>query len=367
MDEKLFDPDDFEKGQIIGNGGFGIVYQAKELKTGKDFAMKVFPELNPDSFKSFKDELQIIEKVNYPTILSFYGYITVPPYSIITEFMPNKSLDYYIKRAYRGETDSCWNITNKIIIIIGICLGMRYLHSLNISHRDLKPGNVLLDENFYPRICDFGQSKYAAQSMSTFVGTPAFQAPEIGSSKFDRKADIFSFAMTLYSILYDTIPFQEINNPYEIYEKISHKGERPSLMNDVVSKEMNKLIEKCWKENPKERPDFDDILKQFITILNSKEKLGQITENYEINIEEIEKIFIFCKEKDFLEFEMTKFQINYNKKILEKSTPNGYSLLHYAAEINQYEIGRKIIKSFFFKRANINAKDIFGSINKTLF
>ena len=89
---------------------------------------------------------------------------------------------------------------------------MQYLHSRNIVHRDLKPGNVLLEKNFYPKICDFGLSKTCTSSMklSTMIGTVEFCAPEVLEESSENeynghKADVFSFGMTLYSIIYDLI------------------------------------------------------------------------------------------------------------------------------------------------------------------
>ena len=103
--------------------------------------------------------------------------------------------------------------------------------------------------------------------MSTNAGTPNYQAPEILNGKYDgKKADIFSFGLTLYSILYDSIPFHDVSTAYAVQQKIQ-KGERPLLIKHLLPKEMNKLIRSCWESNPKKRPDFNTVLGCFILSL----------------------------------------------------------------------------------------------------
>ena len=318
MQPTIFNRNDFEPcdfNNIIGRGGFGIVYKVKELKTEKYCAMKV---LLPNDFNNkslgdnFLSEIQIIQKVKYPTILSLYGIICETPFSIITEYMPNKSVDYFIQKAYQGDSNPHWSITNKVIIILGICLGMQHLHSLDIAHRDLKPENILLDDKFYPRICDFGLSKESNQSMTTKAGTPSFQAPEIFlNQKYDgKKADVFSFGLTLYSILYDNIPFNDEPTTFAIQQKIL-KGERPILDNNFLPKEMNKLIQTCWDNNPKKRYDFNIIIEKLIVILNGKKTLVEFKAK---NEKDIEDFLIVCKESTILDIWRRENQKN--KKII---------------------------------------------------
>ena len=132
------------------------------------------------------------------------------------EYMPNKTVQYYIEKAYSGQKDEKWNLTNKIIIILGVSFGMEYLHSENIVHRDLKPGNVLLDSNFYPRIGYFGFSKVTSSSkrFSSNLGTPLFTDPEqMGSSNYDgKKAALFYLQFLLGFHQHQIVLFSKIGS-----------------------------------------------------------------------------------------------------------------------------------------------------------
>ena len=259
----------------------------KKKKTGQTYAIKILFEdkNNQDFIGTFLSEIGIISQLEYPTLLCLQG-ITMdnPPY-IIMEYMPNDSLHTYIDKASKGQIDEKWDLTHKIIAFLGISFGMEYLHSQNIVHRDLKPGNVLLDSNFYPRIGDFGFSKIATSSkkLSTNFGTPLFSALEqMGSPNYDgRKADVFSFGMTLYSILYDEFPFG--GNVIDGIRKLI-MGERPELTENVISKSMNDLISKFWDSDPKKRPYFEEISKELLN------EVSKLIERKEFNEEEIQKI-----------------------------------------------------------------------------
>ena len=181
------------------------------------------------------------------------------------------------------------------IYIIGTALGMRYLHDVkNVAHRDLKPSNVFLDSNFYPKIADFGLSRIQDSSFSSFCGTPGFIAPEVlmaGSDhKYDgKKADVFSFGTFLYSILFDQYPFPDLQ-PHIKDLKILN-GERPDIPQDIISKSMENLIQKCWKENPNERPTFAEIIDD---LLSRKVK---IQDQGNIDRDAIDNYLIYCNER----------------------------------------------------------------------
>ena len=343
----------------IGIGGCAEVFKLHEKKTGQEYAIKILLEedQNQDFIDSFLEEINIISKLKYPTLLCLQGITIEDPLYIIMEYMPNKTVQYYIDKAYSGQTYEKWNLANKIIIILGISFGMEYLHSENIVHRDLKPGNVLLDSNFYPRIGDFGFSKIISSSkrLSSNLGTPLFTAPEqMGSPNYDgKKADVYSFGMTLYSILYNQLPFA--GDVGEGLKKIA-RGERPEL-EEVASKSLNKLISICWDNDPKNRPTFEDISKELIKEVKILNERKEIKEEEMRNIEQFEKEF--CKRKNIENIEnneelMKKFEENWKNDEDYKDDPEHFSLLHYAAKTNSKEMLEILIS----KGADINTKTI---------
>ena len=143
---------------------------------------------------------------------------------------------------------------------------MSYLHSHNIIHRDLKPENILIDENFYPKISDFGLSKIVNEdskylrprSIVDYKGTKIYSAPEIHQfNDYTKAGDVYSFALITYEILSSENPANSYNEVTIIQE--IHSGKRPSLTPDIHYS-LRDLIEKCWSNDPKDRPTFDEIV-----------------------------------------------------------------------------------------------------------
>ena len=274
--------DQYSLGSRIGQGAFGEVFKIKETKTYTDLAAKIsqvsiFP--NSDSMEKLLEEVDILSKVNHASIVKFVGFSPVnfhnePKPVIITEFVPKGSLYDILDLERRGRAIKEWNDTQKLIVLYGIASGMSFLHSHNIIHRDLKPANILLDKSYYPKICDFGLSKNIdrnKQSTISVKGTPVYISPEIWTDqKYTFACDVYAFAIVTYEIIVGAEPWSKLNET-TIARNVA-KGSRPYIP-DYVNSSYRNLITSCWKQNPNERPTFDDILgslktdKGFITDL----------------------------------------------------------------------------------------------------
>jgi serine/threonine protein kinase len=170
-----------------------------------------------------------------------------------------------------------------IDIMHQIASGMCYLHDMHVAHRDLKPDNVLMRPNsmeggklncrrYSVKLVDYGTSnidvpsKVSKEQHYYRVGTPKYMALEIidkdlGSCASLLKADVWSFAMTCSEILSQTTPFGSLEQIKDIVERI--KGfERPQL--PMNCEELTRLIEKCWMEDPLQRPTFPEICENLI-------------------------------------------------------------------------------------------------------
>ena len=366
MESRLLNRDDFEEPSYencIGIGGQGIVYKLEDIKTHKVYAVKVLKEDN--SAESFLAEMNLLLQLNYPTLIHSYGLVLQPCY-LIMEYCPNHSVQYYIKKTENQETFTeeelnHWDLAHKLIIILGISFGIEYLHSQNIIHRDLKPENVLLDSNFYPKICDFGLAKDISNSvtMTTSLGTPLYAAPEqLSGNYYDgKKADSYSFGMTIYSILNDKTPFSgEESNNFLLINEIK-SGRRPKIEEGKISKTMEQLIRRCWDNNPDVRPCFDEISKILL------KEMIRIIENKEVNRERMKEIEVFvrdfCKRdysqfrSNYSDFRINEFTNDYKEDINYKNDPETFSSLHYAAKSNSKENGEILIS----KGEDVNAKD----------
>jgi serine/threonine protein kinase len=139
-------------------------------------------------------------------LVPFVGFTVHPPYFIITEFMANGSLDHHIRRPKAANAPFVCPLTptQRTKIAIVIAHGVRRLHEPGIMHRDLKPGNILLDDNLESRVCDFGISRFKGKGdteMTRKIGTPSFMAPEQDLEQtYDNKVDVYAYSLILYEM-----------------------------------------------------------------------------------------------------------------------------------------------------------------------
>ncbi|KAK2452470.1 putative receptor protein kinase [Trifolium repens] len=174
---------DFVESNKLGQGGFGIVYKGR-LSTGQEIAVK---RLSKDSYQGdlqFKNEVLLVAKLQHRNLVRLLGFcIEGRERLLVYEFVPNKSLDYFIfDQTKRAQLN--WEIRYKIIA--GTARGILYLHEdsrLRIIHRDLKASNILLDEEMNPKIADFGMARLfgvgqTQENTNRIVGTYGYMAPD---------------------------------------------------------------------------------------------------------------------------------------------------------------------------------------------
>jgi len=145
--------------------------------------------------------------------------------------------------------------------------GMNYLHKSDpvIIHRDLKSHNLLVDENWKVKVCDFGLSKIL-ETQSDFTtmtacGTPSWTAPEILRNEiYTEKADIYSFGIVLWECMTREDPYSGMP-PFQVVLAVGTKGMRPTVPSDCPPV-WGTLIVDCWQEKPEVRPSFDLIMER---------------------------------------------------------------------------------------------------------
>ena len=254
--------DDFEEtASFLGSGSNGGVLKVKEKKTNEIYAAKIFNRQINIMSKEFFVEWQILQSLKYPSIVEFKG-ISDRDFNgdkkpvLIIEYCKEGSLYDFMQKVYQHYDESVrkeyrikWNSTMKMINLIGIALGMKYLHNHDIIHRDLKFNNILLDDDLQPKICDFDHSKLlkfdANDHNSLNVGTLMYMAPEIqSSSTYSFPVDAYSFGVISYYIYTDQFP------------------EKP--IDDVQLKKLPRFVSKLLSKDPSERPTFDQIVDTFL-------------------------------------------------------------------------------------------------------
>lgn len=144
----------------------------------------------------------------------------------------------------------------------GAALGLCYLHSRDLVHRDIKADNILIDGNFCAKIADLGLTRLVDRSATmTAVGTPAWFAPELflnsQHAHYDEKIDVYSFGIMLWEILTGEVPFAKIPH-MQVPHRVAVHGERPIIPPDT-DEEFAGLIRRCWDAEPANRPSMTEV------------------------------------------------------------------------------------------------------------
>ncbi|TVU23979.1 hypothetical protein EJB05_26371, partial [Eragrostis curvula] len=209
FDDILDATDNLSEENKLGEGGFGPVYKG-QFPDGVEIAVKRLASHSGQGLVEFKNEVQLVAKLQHTNLVKLLGCCSQGDEKILVyEYLPNKSLDFFI---FEDETRKIlldWN--KRLDIIEGIAEGLLYLHKhsrLRVIHRDLKSSNILLDSEMNPKISDFGLAKIFSSNNTEesttrrVVGTYGYMAPEYASEGlFSIKSDVFSFGVLVIEIL----------------------------------------------------------------------------------------------------------------------------------------------------------------------
>ncbi|XP_007036624.2 PREDICTED: LEAF RUST 10 DISEASE-RESISTANCE LOCUS RECEPTOR-LIKE PROTEIN KINASE-like 2.4 [Theobroma cacao] len=262
----------------LGQGGYGSVFKGT-LRSGRLVAIKLL-NMSKSHGQDFINEVATIGRIHHVNVVQLIGFcVEGSKQALVYDFMPNGSLDKII---FSGERDTtlCWE---KIFeIAIGVARGIEYLHQgcqMQILHFDIKPHNILLDENFTPKISDFGLAKlyavdHSIASLTAARGTLGYIAPELfykNIGSISHKVDVYSFGMLLMEMVgkrRNLNAFAEQSSqiyfPSWIYDRFDK--EEVIELGDVTENE-KKTVRKmvitafwCIQIRPTDRPSISKVL-----------------------------------------------------------------------------------------------------------
>lgn len=248
--------EDLVIGERIGLGSYGEVYHADW--NGTEVAVKKFldQDFSGAALAEFKREIRIMQRLRHPNVVLFMGAVTRSPnLSIITEFLPRGSL-YRIIHRPQCQIDE----KRRIKMALDVAKGMNCLHSSipTIVHRDLKSPNLLVDEDWNVKVCDFGLSRLKHNtflSSKSTAGTPEWMAPEVlRNENSNEKCDVYSFGVILWELATLRLPWSGMN-PMQVVGAVGFQNRRLDIPKDVDPL-VGRIIWECWQTDPNLRPSF---------------------------------------------------------------------------------------------------------------
>ncbi|XP_008240249.1 PREDICTED: cysteine-rich receptor-like protein kinase 10 isoform X1 [Prunus mume] len=191
----------------LGHGGFGPVYKGL-MPNGQEIAVKKLSLDSRQGAREFTNEVKLLLRVQHKNLVMLLGCcVEGPEKMLVYEYLPNKSLDYFI---FDKQKSGTLDWTTRFRIIMGVARGLRYLHEEapeRIIHRDIKASNILLDEKLHPKISDFGLARLFPGEdthVNTFriSGTHGYMAPEYAMHGYlSVKTDVFSYGVLVLEIV----------------------------------------------------------------------------------------------------------------------------------------------------------------------
>jgi tRNA A-37 threonylcarbamoyl transferase component Bud32 len=255
----------YRNDQLIGRGGMGAVYRARDLRLDRDVAVKVVrAELlgDPEARSRFRREAQIVARLQHPSVVSIFDYGTLPDGGayLVMEYVRGEDLRHAIRRIGR------FTPADTVRLVSAICAAIEAAHREGILHRDLKPENVLLSQSDVEvKVLDFGVAKLVGPSdgqdptrvdtltvQGQIVGTPAYMAPEqLRAGALDTRTDVFSLGVLAYEMLTGELPFGRASL---IDIAMRQASEPPSMSRFGVGPALGRVVGMALQHDPAKRP-----------------------------------------------------------------------------------------------------------------
>jgi serine/threonine-protein kinase len=244
----------------LGRGAMGVVYKARDPQIDRTVAVKTIalhgqdPEAEKEFRMRFQNEAQAAGRLHHPGIVSVFDVGEDPetqdPY-IVLEYVDGEALNRILKREKKLPIERALQLTEEV------ALALSYAHAQGVTHRDVKPGNILIAQDGRPKIADFGIAKLNLANLTVpgkLLGTPAYMAPEqLSGTAADGRSDLFSLGVILYAMVTGHSPFQG-DSATTVCFKVANREPVPASALDMnLPREIDSIIARAMAKDPKRR------------------------------------------------------------------------------------------------------------------
>src|SRR6201993_1384305 len=256
--ETLGELGDYELLEVVGRGGQGVVYRARQKSLNRTVALKMISVgswATETHLKRFRREAEAAASLQHPGIVPIYevGERDGSCYFSM-KFVEGGQLDEVVRR-------EPMSIRQSAELIAKVARTVHYAHEHGILHRDIKPGNILLDQNGEPHLTDFGLARLVeAESTVTatldVLGTPSYMAPEQasgGTAKVSKATDVYGLGAVLYQLFTGHPPFAGGTTYETIKLLLETEPRQPRMLNPKIDRDLSTICLKCLEKDPKRR------------------------------------------------------------------------------------------------------------------
>src|SRR5215469_5229819 len=240
---------------LIGRGGMGVVYKARDNTLGRPVALKVMTgdlAADTETRVRFVREARSVSVLQHANIVVVYelGEHDSSPY-IAMEFLEGEPLDHLIRSGVP------FSLLEKIDIILQVAKALEYAHNRGVIHRDIKPSNIMRMHDSTVKVVDFGIAHLTDQTITRtgmVLGTPAYLAPEqLNGLGIDRRTDIFSLGVVMYQLLSGKLPFEGTNTAETMMKILLEPPPRLSHQGDMNLPTLQQIVDQALAKKKEER------------------------------------------------------------------------------------------------------------------
>ncbi len=243
---------------VLGFGGMGVVYRARDLKLDQEIALKrIRPDrVSPERRETLRREIILSRRVTHPNVCRVYDMIEIAGEEWV-------SMEYIAGQTLKDleERERMLPLGRGLAIAKGICGGLAAAHRIGVLHRDLKPENVIVGEDGEPRLMDFGiaieSAHYTGEPGETVPGTPQFLAPDLLQGGMPtQKTDVYAMGVLLFEMFTGRVPFDDNDTAKLVRRVISEKPPKVETLRPDLPPELRDILERAIAKDPEARfPD----------------------------------------------------------------------------------------------------------------